>query len=281
VSGLEASWYDAGTAYLALDGHRNDDLKPYVFKTTDYGKTWISVAGNLPSLGNVNAVRQDPVNRNLLYAATEMGFFVSLDDGKSWDTFMPNLPIGRVDEVLVHPRDHDLILATHSRSVWILDDATALEALTPEVRAKDAALLPTRDAVAWKSDRRLSPAITADKVWKGDNAPRGTAIAWYLKSGGGATTITISDAVTQEVVRTQNLTSAAGLNRWQWDLCGTSTRPPAPPPDFRNGSIGGGFSCGAARSAGPGTYRVSVSVAGKDVGAQTFRVLEDIWLNER
>ena len=107
--------------------------------------------------GNVNSIRQDPVNRNLLYAPTEMGFFVSLDDGKSWDTFMPNLPIGRVDEVLVHPRDHDLILATHSRSVWILDDASALEPLTPEVRAKDAALLPTRDAVAWKSDRRLSP----------------------------------------------------------------------------------------------------------------------------
>jgi len=304
VSGLEASWYDAGTAYLALDGHRNDDLKPYVFKTTDYGKTWVSIAGHpepyvadapqgrlregsagagaLPSFGNVNSIRQDPVNRNLLYAATEMGFFVSLDDGKSWDKFMPNLPVGRVDEVLVHPRDHDLILATHSRSVWILDDVSALEALTADVRAKDAALLPTRDAVAWKSDRRLSPAITADKVWKGDNAPRGTAIAWYLKAGGGATTVTISDAVTQELIRTQSVTSTAGLNRWQWDLCGTPTRPPQPPTDFRNGSIGGGFTCaGGGRSAAPGTYRVSVSVAGREVGSQTFRVLEDIWLNER
>ena len=240
------------------------------------------MTGNLPALGNVNAVRQDPVNRNLLYAATEMGFFISLDDGKSWDRFMPNLPIGRVDEVLVHPRDHDLILATHSRSVWVLDDATALEALTPEVRAKDAALLPTRDAIAWKSDRRLSPAITGDKVWKGDNSPRGTAISWYLKSSGGPTTVTITDAVTQELIRTQSVTSSAGLNRWQWDLCGTPTRPPAPPPDFRNGSIGGGFTCvGAGRSASPGTYRVSVSVAGREVGSQTFRVLEDIWLNER
>jgi hypothetical protein len=85
---------------------------------------------------------------------------------------------------------------------------TALEALTPDVRAKDAALLPTRDAVAWKSDRRLSPAITADKVWKGENAPRGTAISWYLKSVGGPTTITISDAVTQETIRTQSVSSA-------------------------------------------------------------------------
>src|SRR5215831_7084984 len=305
VSGLEASSFDAGTAYLALDGHRNDDLKPYVYKTTDYGKTWVSITGHpesyvagapqdklregsavgsasLPSFGNVNAIRQDPVNRNLLYAATEMGFFVSLDDGKSWDRFMPNLPIGRVDEVLVHPRDHDLILATHSRSVWILDDATALEALTPEALAKDAALLPTRDAVAWKSDRRLSPAITADKVWKGDNAPRGTAVSWYLKSGGGPTTITVSDAVTQEAIRKESVSSSSGLNRWQWDLCSTPTRPPQPPPDFRNGSIGGGFTCaGGGRSAAPGTYRVSVSVGGREIGSQTFRLLGDMWLNER
>jgi len=230
----------------------------------------------------VNAIRQDPVNRNLLYAATEMGFYVSLDDGKSWDSFMANLPVGRVDEVLVHPRDHDLILATHSRSVWILDDATALEALTPELLAKDAALLPTRDAVAWKSDRRLSPAITADKVWKGDNAPRGTAISWYLKSSGGPTTVTISDAVTQETIRKESVSSSSGLNRWQWDLCGTPVRPPAPPPDFRNGSIGGGFTCaGGGRSAAPGTYRVSLSVSGREIGSQTFRVLEDMWLNER
>jgi photosystem II stability/assembly factor-like uncharacterized protein len=282
VSGLEASWYDAGTAYLALDGHRNDDLKPYVFKTTDYGKTWVSVSGNLPAFGNVNSIRQDPVNRILLYAATEMGLFVSLDDGKSWDHFMPNLPVGRVDEVLVHPRDHDLVLATHSRSVWILDDVSALEALTAEVRARDAALLPTRDAVAWKSDRRLSPAITADKVWKGENAPRGTAIAWYLKSSSGPTTVAVSDAVTNELIRKESLMSSSGLNRWQWDLCSTPTRPPAPPPDFRNGSIGGGFTCaGGGRSATPGTYRVSLSVGGRDIGSQTFRVLEDIWLNER
>ena len=95
VSGLEASWFDAGTAYVALDGHRNDDLKPYIFKTTDYGQTWTVGAGNLPACGNVNSIRQDPVNRNLLYAPTEFGFYISLDDGGSWHRFMPNLPTGR------------------------------------------------------------------------------------------------------------------------------------------------------------------------------------------
>jgi len=282
VSGLEASWFDAATAYVALDGHRNNDLRPYVFKTTDYGKTWTSVAGDLPALGNVNSIRQDPVNRNLLYAPTELGFYVSLDDGKAWHRFMPNLPVGRVDEVLVHPRDHDLILSTHSRSVWIMDDVTALEQLTPEVLDRDATLLPMRDAVAWKPDRRLSPAITGDKVWTGENAPRGTAIAFHLKSGGGEATISIADAITGSVIRRATMTAQPGLNRWQWDLCGTPLRATEPERDFRSGSIGSGFSCpGGGPSAAPGAFRVTVTVGGRDIGSQVFGVLEDIWLNER
>jgi photosystem II stability/assembly factor-like uncharacterized protein len=282
VSGLEASWYDAGTVYVALDGHRNDDLKPYIFKSTDYGKSWTSVTGNLPVMGNVNSIRQDPVNRNLLYAPTELGFFVSLDDGKTWNKFMPNLPIGRTDEVLVHPRDHDLILSTHSRSVWIMDDITPLQALTPDMLARDAALLPTRDVVAWKTDRRISTEIPGDKWWAGENAPQGTAIAYYLKNAGGDAKITITDAITNQEIRTQAAPSHAGLNRWQWNLCGN------PPPAGQQGGFGGGGGggrggnpCQGARTAGVGTYRVVVNVGGKDIGSQTFRVLEDIWLNER
>lgn len=282
VSGLEASWYDAASAYVALDGHRNDDTKPYVFKTTDYGRTWTSVSGDLPAVGNVNAIRQDPVNRNLLYAPTELGFYVSLDDGQHWHRFMPNLGTGRVDEVLVHPRDNDLILATHSRSVWVMDDITALQRLTPELLALESAVLPPRDVVAWRPDRRFNPAITADKVWRGENAPRGAAITWYRKSAGGETTVTIADGVTGEVVREQKTTSTPGLNRWQWDLCSTPVRPPQPPPDFRSGSITSGFSCpGGGRSATPGTYRVRVTIGGAEIGSQTFRVLEDVWLMER
>jgi len=231
----------------------------------------------------VNAIRQDPVNRNLLYAPTELGFYVSLDDGRNWHRFMPNLPTGRVDEVLVHPRDNDLILSTHSRSVWILDDVSALQHLTQETLDKASALLPTRDAVAWKTDRRLAAAVPGDKHWTGENAPRGTAITWYVKSDPGAEArITIADAVTGEPFRVESAASAAGLNRWQWNLCGT---PSPQPPGGRGGGgggIGAGFSCpGAARSAPPGTYRVTVAIGGKDVGTQTFKVLEDIWLNER
>jgi hypothetical protein len=187
-----------------------------------------------------------------------------------------------VDEVLVHPRDNDLILSTHSRSVWIMDDVSALQHLTQDVLDKDAALLPMRDAIAWKPDRRLAAAVPGDKNWVGENAPRGTAIAWHLKSGGGETKVTIADAVSGQVVRTQGTTSTAGLNRWQWDLCGTPVRAPSPPPDFRSGSITSGFSCpGGGASAAPGTYRVTVSVAGREIGTGLFKVLEDGWLNER
>ncbi len=281
VSGLEASWYDAGTAYAALDGHRNNDLKPYVFKTTDYGKTWTSMSGDLPVLGNVNSIRQDPVNKNLFYAPTELGFFISLNEGKNWHKFMPNLPTGRTDEVLVHPREHDLILATHSRAVWIMDDITALEQMTDEQLAKDAALLPTRDAVAWKTDRRVGTEIPGDKWWQGENAPRGTAIAFYLKAAGGDAKITITDTATDKEYRTQTTPSMAGLNRWQWDLCSTPIA--APPTGGRGGGggFGGGGCQGGGRLAQPGVYKVSVNVGGKEIGAQTFRVLEDIWLSEK
>jgi photosystem II stability/assembly factor-like uncharacterized protein len=279
VSGLEASWYDAGTAYAALDGHRSDDLKPYVFKTTDYGKTWTSVSGNLPARHVVNSIRQDPVNRNLLYAPTELGFFVSLNDGQSWDRFMPNLPIGRVDEVVVHPRDNDLVLATHSRAVWIMDDVSALQRLTPDRQGSDAALLPTRDAVLWKTDRRLQTEVPGDKWWQGENAPAGTAVAFYLKNGGGDAKITITDVVTGLEVRSQTMPALAGMNRWQWNLCGN---PVAGAGGGRGGAGGGGgFGGGACQGGQParvGTYRASVSVGGRGIGNNVFRVLEDVWM---
>ena len=284
VSGLEASWYDAGTAYVALDGHRNNDLKPYIFKTTDYGKSWTSVSGNLPIVGNVNAIRQDPVNRNLLYAPTELGFYVSLDDGKSWNKFMPNLPTGRVDEVVVHPRENDLVLSTHSRSVWIMDDVSSLQQLTPDALNKASALFPVRDAILYKTDRRLGTAIPGDKWWMGENAPRGSAISYYLKSAATDVRIVITDAVTGQEFRSTTASGNAGLNRWQWNLCANA--PPLPVGGRGGGGGGGGGGgnnacAGNGRTATAGTYKVSLMIGGKESGTQLVKVLEDIWLNER
>jgi len=304
ISGLEASWYDAGTAYVALDGHYADDLKPYVYKTTDYGQSWTPIMGNLPE-GNVNTIRQDPVNATLLYAATEYGFYVSLDDGGSWHQFMPNLPKGRVDEVVVHPREHDLVLASHGRSIWIMDDISALQAMTPETAQAAATLFEPREAVMWKTDRRLSTEIPGDKWWQGENAPRGTAITYYLGQPANEALITITNTATGEDVRTCLGTTDVGLNRYQWTLSGNPGQggggrggrgafggaqaqpepaaPTGPQPCNTGGGFGGrgfgGFGGrGGGGGIGPGVYRVTLRVDGRDAGTHTFSVLEDIWM---
>jgi hypothetical protein len=219
VSGLEASNFDAGTAYISFDGHHSDDLKPYVFKTTDYGRTWTNAAGNLP-IGNVNSIRQDPVNRNLLYAAAEFGFYISLDDGGSWHKFMPSLPIGRIDEIVVHPRDNDLVLAHHGRGIWIMDDITALQQMTPDALKAPATLFRPREAVLWRNDFRLSTEIPGQKWWRGDVAPRGTAIAYHLGSPAREAKITITSLANGNAVRTCAAPTAQGLNRFMWSLSG-------------------------------------------------------------
>ena len=278
ISRVEASSCDAATAYLSVDGHRHDDLKPYVWVTRDYGATWTSIAGNLPAYGNVNTIRQDPRNASLLYLGTEFAFYASLDEGKSWQRFMTNLPSTRFDDLLVHPRDNDLVLSTHGRSIWILDDVTPLQGLTPEVVAQDAHLFPPRSAVAWKNDPTRSRSVTGDKNFRGENAPDGTAISYYLKAAAsGEVKITIAHAATGEVFRNLDGTMEQGMNRVQWNLRGN----PPPRPAAQAGGGGGGFG-GQQQGpmARPGLYRVTLTVGGRDY-TQMVEVEEDRWLTER
>jgi photosystem II stability/assembly factor-like uncharacterized protein len=217
VSRVEASHFDAGTAYVTFDGHRTDDHKPYVFVTRDFGETWTSLAGTLPP-GNVNVIREDPKNRNLLYLGTEYSFYISLDGGREWKRFMNGLPTVRVDDILVHPRDNDLIVGTHGRSIWIIDDITALQQMTPETRERDATLLDVRPATAWINDVQKAVLAEGAKLFRGQNPARGTAISYWLKSPpAGDVRITISD-VTGREVRGIDGTRHAGLNRVQWNL---------------------------------------------------------------
>src|SRR6266567_2999917 len=130
ITRVEPSHFDAGTCYLSVDGHRFDDLKPYLFVTRDYGQTWTSVVGNLPLVGTVNVIREDPKNKDLLFAGTEFGLFVSLNAGGEWKRFMSGMPSVRIDDILIHPRDGDLIAGTHGRGIYILDDITALQQLS-------------------------------------------------------------------------------------------------------------------------------------------------------
>jgi photosystem II stability/assembly factor-like uncharacterized protein len=273
VSRVEASYFDPGTAYASLDGHRSDDLSPYVFVTRDYGATWVSISGDLPAFGNVNTVRQDPKNPTLLYVGTEFGFFASGDEGASWVRFMPNLPVVRIDDVLVHPRDGDLVLATHGRSIWVMDDITPLQEMRPEMLSEAVHLFQPREAVLWANDVQKGRSVTGDKNWTGENAPEGTAIHYALSAAAtGNVTVTISDPVTGEAFRTLEGTGKRGMNRVRWDLRGEA-------PTGQGGS-GGGFGGNRAPMATPGVYLVTLSVNGQSY-VTSVAVLWDHWLGER
>ena len=131
-SRIEASRFDAGTAYASFDGHRSDDYNPYVFMTQDFGSNWENITGNLP-FGWIHVVREDTRNPDLLYVGTEFSVFGSLDRGKHWFALRNNLPTVAVRDIAIHPREHDLIIGTHGRGIWVLDDITVLQQFRPEV----------------------------------------------------------------------------------------------------------------------------------------------------
>ncbi len=274
VSRVEASHFDAATAYASVDGHKSDDLRPYVYVTRDYGESWESIASNLPEYGNVNTVRQDPRSARLLYAGTEFGFFVSLDEGGTWRPFMNGLPVVRVDDVVVHPRDGDLVLATHGRSVMIADDVTPLQQLTEDVMGEDVFLFEPREAVRWKQDPRKSRSVTGDKVLRGENAPPGTAIHYWLREASGDMQLTVTDVATGELFRDLEPVGNNGINRVRWNLRGN--RREGPPEG------GGGFRFGRGQGpmAEPGLYRVTLTVDGREFET-TVTVLEDVWMDQR
>jgi photosystem II stability/assembly factor-like uncharacterized protein len=296
IARIETSHFDAATAYVAIDGHRSDDLHPYVFVTHDYGKTFQSVAGNLPSYGNLQVIREDPKNKNLLYAGTEFGLFVSLNGGQKWEPFMNNYPTVRTDDILIHPRDGDAIIATHGRSIWIADDITALQQFTPAVAAEDTHLFDVRPAIAYHNDYQASQQIGGQKVFVGENAPRGTAISYYLKGGAGSVQVSVSDDQGHMLCKSEG-DKSAGIHKVQWSLV-EPLRAPAGGVGGRGGAGGGrgaagppdpsctattngrGGGRGGAGGLQPGNYTATLTVDGKTMTKQV-QVLEDIWMNER
>ena len=217
ISRVEASYVDAATAYLSIDCHRNNDMHPYVYATRDYGRTWTSIASNLPPFGNVRVIKQDPKNPNVLYLGTENSFFVSLDEGKQWKPLMTGVPHLRMDDVVVHPRDGDLVLGTHGRGVYIMDDITPLQQLTPAVAAADVHFFQPRTALVPRTEPRLNRVQAGHRQWRGENPAPGAALHYHLKAPAQGVKITVTDARGQ-VVRTLDAPGQAGINRVQWDL---------------------------------------------------------------
>jgi photosystem II stability/assembly factor-like uncharacterized protein len=218
VSRVEASHFAEGTAYLTFDGHRGDDFKPYVFVTTDFGKTWTAITSGIPDNQPVYVIREDLRNKDLLFLGTEFGVFFSLDAGKQWNSLRLNMPTVAFHDLLIHPRDNDLIAGTHGRGIWILDDISALQQATPDVLAGDAKLFTaSRPATRWLRVQRGGYG-RGDLYFKGENPQSGGVINYFLKAAPqGPATVEITDG--DQLKTTYVLDDGRpGVNRIAWDM---------------------------------------------------------------
>jgi hypothetical protein len=295
VSRVEPSRFQEGTAYVSIDGHRSDEFRPWIFKTTDFGATWTSLSADLPAGNPIYVVREDPTNPRLLYAGSEFGAFVSLDGGATWVELGDGLPTVAVHDIIVHPRERDVIAATHGRSIWILDDVTPLQQLTPEVQSSDLHLFVPRLATRWRGVSR--GATRGHKLFMGrnpltiqqrepQNSPseleNSAALSFWLGSAPAEpVTVEISTLDGSRSV-THEVEAHAGLNRWFWDLRFSPSREEVAAFQARMAQIReemGGQVPEGFRMRGPqgleaevGTYLVRVTADGRSVeGTLTLR----------
>ena len=214
---VEASHFDRGTAYVAADHHQDDDYAPYAYMTTDYGASWHAITGDLPpSAAWVHVVREDPRNRNLLYLGTEMGVWASWDRGAHWRSIRGGMPVTPVRDIQVHPRENDLLVATHGRGLYILDDITFLQQRSAS-EAAAATLFDIRPAIRWNEWSR--DGNLGQRKWTGENPAPGALITYQLKSQpAGEVNVAITDAEGRMVRRLRRVSDDAGMNRVAWDL---------------------------------------------------------------
>jgi photosystem II stability/assembly factor-like uncharacterized protein len=211
ITHLECSPHTTATIWLALSRHRQDDRAPYLFRSDDTGATWKSLSGNLPSEGPVHVLRADPRNPDLLYVGTEFGLFVSLDGGASWQPLGGGLPPAPVHDLVVHPRDRELVVATHGRSLYVIDVAP-LQELTPAVRATRAYLFAVRAGML----RRPRPATPPpSRTYAGTNPPEGVVLYYRLARREPAMSLQVLSAE-GEVVETPAAPREQGLHAVVW-----------------------------------------------------------------
>ncbi len=214
VSRVMASSFAEGTAYLALDRHRNDDRRPYLFRTTDYGATWKPLANDLPEDGSIYVVRESSRNPDLLLAGTEFGLFVSLDGGVHWQKY-PGLPTVAVHDLVIHPRDRELVIGTHGRGIWVMDVAP-LEQLTAKVLAAPASLLDVQPARLYQY--RGTHGLRGAKVYAVPNPPFGALLYYYLAAKSDVPVrLVISDGRGHALTELKGA-AEAGLHRVVWPL---------------------------------------------------------------
>jgi photosystem II stability/assembly factor-like uncharacterized protein len=287
VSRVEASHHELGAAYVTFTGYRNDDFRPFVYKTTDFGATWSSIAANLPD-GPVNVIREHHQNPDLLFLGTEFGVWVSNSGGANWTSMKLDMPTVPVHDMKIQERDNDLVVATHGRGVYIADVAP-LAKLTPAVLAQDAHLFDPEPEIRWIADDRTNYAF---QNFEGESEEAGASLYFYLRNSADATLNVYQGGL---AIREMTVEGTAGINVVQWDLQKWIERSSEEQARLRGEGgnrqqRGGGFNRGgptaeeraryAISDAAPGTYRVVLSVNGME-HERTIEVLRDEWWSER
>ncbi len=260
TSRVFASHHQAGTAYVAKSRHRQDDFRPFLFKTTDFGMTWTQITTGLP-MRTINVVFEDQKNPDLLFVGNDAGVYVSLNGGKQWAALKGNMPVVPVHDLIVHPREGDLVVGTYGRGIWITD-ITPLRELN-QALAMDAHLFAVEPKARRREGALGNYRLYGDRLAVTPNEPNGMTLTFYLKDAPTEkVTLTVTD-VTGKVVRTLEPAAKAGLNRVFWDLS-EGGRGAAPGGEFRPGA--------GLRTVPAGEYSVTLQVGEKKL-MQPARVL--------
>jgi photosystem II stability/assembly factor-like uncharacterized protein len=283
VRSIAPSRHDSGTAYLTVDVHQMNNRDPFVYRTTDYGKTWKLIVNGIPKsmLSYAKVIHEDPVRRGMLYLGTENAIYVTFDAGDTWQPLQNDLPHAPVSGIVVQEHFHDLVISTYGRGFWILDDITALRAL-PDVVNENAHLFPLRPAYRFRGI--TAPSTPYDDPTVGENPQYGASINYYLKqavAAGG--TLEIRDS-RGDVIRTMNVPGGAGLNRVYWDLRHAPSKAvrlrtnPLYGHELPLGADGTRSPAGGAGQINiltpPGTYQVTLKIGGRDY-SQPLAVRKD------
>jgi hypothetical protein len=279
VSRVSPSRFDARTAYVTFDGHRGGDYGTHVFVTTDLGASFRSIAGNLPKGEVARTIAEDPKNADVLYLGTETGLWVTLDRGKQWTRVKANLPTVPIYDIAVHPRDNDLILGTHGRGIWILDDLSPIQQHAKSDAATAFAFEPA-PAVTFNAANDQMKGFEGDRRFLGPNPVAGATLTYRLRTDAKEVKWTIRDG-SNNVVReisgdATRAANKAGLNSVAWDL---RVQPLPPLRTQQPGQGGGGGGFGGGGNNGPfvlpGTYRATLAVDGKDANTVNVVVTGD------
>ena len=262
VSRVAPSRFDEGTVYATFDGHRQNDFETYIYASADFGQTWKPINANLKG-EVVRTITEDLKNPDVLYLGTETGLFVTLDRGANWRRLAANLPTVRIDEITLHPRDNAMLLATHGRGIWVLDNMSPIQEFAA-AQAADAKLFsPPPTAMYRRPARDHNYEFWGDQTFYGENPPQAAVIAWHLKKDVGDVKLKIADAVTGKEIREISGQALAGSNKAGYQAaCWDLRVQPLPPSTSAGQGRGGAGSGRGGAAAGPPSPAASASQAG-------------------